>query len=163
VVTVERIALGCYASRDRQNVEDGAYFVEPEDEPYAEAREDAASEYQYAKRTGLQEETRSSTIAVKLLIEHGMLPVNSSDDLQSGVDLKCGNGSKSINLLCRLIERADLTLAEKCANAVFNDSLASPTDSYFECVARPPSETEAKPKYVHTVAELIALYLKQES
>ncbi|MBX3580269.1 MAG: site-specific integrase [Rhizobiaceae bacterium] len=158
----QHFALIYFNSRHTDNLQGGAYFADPDEPGYTELLADAGDAVTWAIRAASGEVRMTQQRALRLLQEHGVLSrlKHDEDDRELLVRFADLRSDRSFQLLCRLMERADLVLAERRYEALWSGELPASRDELFGSPApHKLGHTSAKP--LKSIRDLKTLFMEQ--
>ncbi|MEQ8394960.1 site-specific integrase [Thalassobaculum sp.] len=161
---VEQVALDYFTEADEANRQNRSYLVDPDDPDYAELLDIAAADAELAREQAAGHEVRSFRTALELLVSHGL----ASADLlnQSRRKFRVPEAiAKQVEFqrLCRLVERAQLELANRRVAALETGRVPAVQDGFFQS-ARAVSITPAlsAPRSGKTLQDLVQAFMERK-
>ncbi|WAX97321.1 site-specific integrase [Aminobacter sp. NyZ550] len=154
-----QVAVSYFIDRDEKNLLAGDYFANRDHPDFPDLLSDAADAAQMAQLQASGEYRTTTTRALRILADRGILSKAAYDGLATE-KLSALKEHRAFQLLCRLIERADVALTERRYHSVNLGSLAPISDQMFAAAdhlevvsAKPTSALHRK-----TLADLNTLF-----
>lgn len=159
---VETIARAYFAEHDRRNLISGLYVPPADATDLADLLSDASNEAEEALREHSGEFRTSPIRAVRVLQEQGII----SDQLAHSL-IKNGwpyelESHQPFQYLCRLLEQADLSLAERKFASLNRGSLVEVNNAFFASAGHAFEPSNRGREGTKTVADLKTLFLKSK-
>lgn len=128
-------AVAYYTARHNENVLRGDYFADPDEPGFTDLLSDAGDQWAWAIRAASGEMRMTEHRATKLLCDYGVLPVSPGDEVELPSPPASLKSDRGFQLFCRMIERADLILAERRYDALQSGKLKPEQDELFGSAA----------------------------
>ena len=161
---VEQIALRYFIDADEGNRQRRAYLVDPGDPDYAEILYIAAEDVGLAREEASGCETRSPKAALELLVKHGLAPAKLLEQPRRKFRVPDGLAQQTeFERLCRLVERAQMELANRRLAALETGQVPAVQDVFFHStIAAPVTAHPIEPKSGKAVKDLIDAFLERK-
>ncbi|MFX4223500.1 MAG: site-specific integrase [Thalassobaculum sp.] len=161
---VEQIALRYFIEADEANRQNRSYLVDPDDPDYAELLDIAATDVELAREQAAGREVRSPRTALELLVSHGLAPADFLN--QSRRKFRVPDAivkQVEFQRLCRLIERAQLELANRRVAALETGRVPAVEDTFFQSVnVAYNSPSLSASRSGKTLRDLVEAFLKRK-
>ncbi|RWD09711.1 MAG: site-specific integrase [Mesorhizobium sp.] len=161
----QQIAIAYYADRHRRNLLRGDYVALKDEPSFPDLLSDAGEAFLVARRAFSGDEVRTDPKALELLVSQGILSREDADRISSPKGWPSALiGHKPFQLLCRLIERADLDLADRRYRSLNLGTLAPVRDHLFSEVQIHPIQTQVRSQAnAKTITDLKTLFLSTKT
>lgn len=130
-VEAQQIALRFFCEQEARNIENGEYFADRSDPGFADILGDAGEAYAAAHREAAGVERYSDRTALEALVEFGYLPAGLLVPKRRYKVPEELRKSPVFQFLCRLIERAQVELAQRRLDALQNGTVPPIADPLF--------------------------------
>ncbi|MER9485076.1 site-specific integrase [Mesorhizobium sp. M0563] len=161
LTNARQIALSYFLERHQANLLRGDYFALQDDPDFADLLSDAGEAASVALRVASGAEVTTDPKALELLVRHGIVSRSQADQLSPDRWPSSLGRHKTFQLLCRLIERADLELANRRYLSLNLGTLAPIRDDFFANAESAPSQPlpASDMAITKTIADLKELFL----
>lgn len=161
VTEAKQLAVTYFVEQNDENLIRGDYFSDRHDPDFPDILGDAEDAAIWAARAASGEHRKPSKRALTILLKHGFVSEAQFDELTKPEHSSALKNHRTFQLLCRLLERADVALAERRVGSLNLGFLAEISDRLFgHAETAEPLVAKARPQAkTKTVADLKALFL----
>jgi integrase len=154
----QQIAVAYFHQRYGDMLEDGSLFVSRDDPDYSVILAEAGEGRDAALASAAGTIVNTDPRALKLLVEHGAISESHRQSLMKEGWPDALRNHREFQLLCRLIERADLELARLRLAVVQRGELPAINDRLFAGMALRSEKTPTIASPIKSLGDVIALF-----